>query len=299
MQEDEKDLAFALKIEFVKDSKDPARVFRCMSGMIQAFSEFDLHVAKTIDIETSPILLLQDIETGSLVTWLKNSLKGIPDEALQNFELKRIFGQFLYESRESFVDWLENKETISSRGEIQELQEIILEKAENSNLNHIPAYSPPSPQQILSSASSLKKAMDHLSDQDRSAFIVRRKEKTINSKFQISESTIKELLTLRELKQKYEAILLVKKSDYLGKSKWVFRYKGHQVEAHITHAGWVAEFQKQEEKVLPGDSIRAMIETTISYGFEGEVVHEVYEVVEVMEVIKGGAAGQIGLMLGQ
>jgi hypothetical protein len=299
MYEKDNDLAFALKIDFVKDSKDPARVFRCMSGMIQAFSEFDLHVAKTIDIETSPILLLQDIETGSLVTWLKNSLKGIPDEALKQSEWKRIFGQFLYESRNSFVEWLEQRETISSRGDIQELQEVILEKAEKSNLNRIPAYSPPTHQQILSSASSLKKAMDNLSNNDRSVFIARGEEKNINQKFEISEATIKELLTLREITQKYEAILLVKKPDYLGRSKWLFRYKGHQVEAHITHSEWVGGFQTQEEKVLPGDSIRAKLETTISYGFEGEVVHETYEVVEVMEVIRGGSSGQIGLLLSE
>lgn len=298
MQENDDDLAFALKIDFVKESQDPARVFRCMSGMIQAFSDFDTHVAKTIDVETSPILLLQDIETGSLVTWLKNSLKDIPDEALKKMEWKRIFGQFLYESRNSFVEWLEYKETISSRGEVQELQEIILEKAERSNLNHIPAYSPPSPQQILSSASSLKKAMDNLSYNDRSVFISKNGEKRINQHFQISESTIKELLTLREITQKYEAILLVKKPDYLGKSKWVFKYKGLQVEAHITHSEWVGGFQTQEEKVLPGDSIRANIKTTISYGFEGEVVHETYEIVEVLEVIKDGGASQIRLIFG-
>lgn len=296
MHDNDDNLAFALKIDFIKDSEDPARVFRCMSGMIQAFSEFDLHVAKTIDIETSPILLLQDIESGSLVTWLKNSLKGIPDEALKEMEWKRIFGQFLYESRNSFVEWLENRETINSRGEIQELQEIILEKAEKSNLNHIPAYSPPSPQQILSSASSLKKAVNNLSNKDKSIFISRDKEKNINQKFQISEATIKELLTLREITQEQEAILLVKKPDYLGKSKWVFRYKGHLVEAHIAHAEWIGGFQKQKEKVLPGDSIRARIKATISYGFEGEIVHEIYEIIEVLEIIRGGTLGQTRLL---
>lgn len=299
MQEKDNNLAFALKIDFEKDSKDPARVFRCMSGMIQAFTEFDLHVSKTIDVESSPILLLQDIETGSLVTWLKNSLKGIPDDALKEMEMKKIFGHFLFQSRNAFVEWLERRETISSRGEIQELQEVILENAEQSNLNRIPAYSPPTAQQILSSASSLKKAMDNLSKNDRSVFISDSTEKRINQKFQISEETIRELLTLREIKQTYEAILLVKKPDYIGKSKWIFRYKGHQMEAKIIHEEWVIEFQKQEEKVLPGDSIRAKLETTISYGFEGEVVSEAYEVVEVLEVIKGGPSGQIGMMLGE
>ncbi len=296
MHDNNNHLAFALKIDFIKDSEDPARIFRCMSGMIQAFSEFDLHVAKTIDIETSPILLLQDIESGSLVTWLKNSLKGIPDEALKEMEWKRIFGQFLYESRNSFVEWLENKETINSRREIQELQEIILEKAEKSNLNHVPAYSPPSQQQILSSASSLKKAVNNLSNKDKSVFISRNKEKSINQKFQISDTTIKELLTLREIIQEQEAILLVKKPDYLGKSKWVFRYKGHQVEAHIAHADWIGGFQKQKEKVLPGDSIRARIKAMISYGFDGEIVHEAYEIIEVLEIIRSGTLGQTTLL---
>lgn len=280
---------FGLKIDYKRDSEDPSRVFRAMSGLIESMQVFDQHLAHTINADASTILLLEDIESGSITTWLKNSLKSIPDSALKELEWRKIFGQFAFDARNSVVEWLEKRETISSRGELKELQDIIVEHAEITQLNRISAYSAPPASVILSDVASMKRALDNLTEQDQALFLTDGSRRNFNHSFSVSEEAVRELLTLRTISTESETILQVKKPDYLGKSKWVFRYQGRQIEASITHSEWLRGFQAQSKKVLPGDSLRAILKSEISYGYEGEVVHEVYIITEVKEAISLGS----------
>ncbi len=283
---------FGIKIDYERGSEDPGRVFRAMSGLIDSLQDFDQHLAHTISAEISTVLLLEDIQSGSVITWLRNSLKTIPDDALQELKWKRIFGQFAYEARNAVVEWLDGRETISSRGEVQELQGLILEKAEKTELNRIPIYAPPPTALILADVTSMKKALDNLREKDQALYLTDEFQRDFNHSFSVSEETIREILTLRTITSESDAILQVKKPDYLGKSKWVFRYQGRQIEAAITHGEWLREFQSQAQRVLPGDSLRALLKAEISYGYEGEIVHEVFTVLEVKEAISMGGQSQ-------
>lgn len=283
---------FGIKIDYEKGSEDPGRVFRAMSGLIDSLQDFDQHLALTINTDITTALLLEDIKEGSIVTWLKNSLKGIPADALQELKFRRIFGQFAYEARNEVVAWLDERETISSRAEVQELQNIIVVLAQETELNKIPAYAPPPAAIILSDISSMKRALDNLQKNDRAIYLTDESEMNFNHVFSVSDETVREILTLRTINSEAEAILQVKKPDYLGKSKWVFRYQGRQIEAAITHEDWLREFQSQTQRVLPGDSLRAMLKAEISYGYEGEIVHELFTVIEVKEAISMSCQSQ-------
>jgi len=283
---------FGIKIDYQRDSADPGRVFRAMSGLIESVQEFDQHMAHTINADISTILLLEDIQSGSVVTWLRNSLKSIPDEALKELKWKRIFGEFAFNARNSVVEWMEQRETIGSRSEVKELQEIIVVEAEKTGLNAIPAYAPPPTNIILSDVSAMKRSLDNLCKEDQALYLTDQTERKFNHSFSISEETVRELLTLRTITSETEAILQVKKPDYLGKSKWVLRYQGRQIEASIIHTEWLREFQSQAQRVLPGDSLRAQLKAEISYGYEGEIVHEVFTIIQVKEVISMGGQSQ-------
>jgi hypothetical protein len=43
---------------------------------------------------------------------------------------------------------------------------------------------------------------------------------------------------------------------------------------------------------LPGDSLRAQLKAEISYGYEGEIVHEIFTINQVKEVISMGGHSQ-------
>ena len=62
---------FGFKIDFVRNTEDPARVFRAFSGLIDFCQVTDKTLIKSLDIDIEPDLLLDNIEQGSISVWLK------------------------------------------------------------------------------------------------------------------------------------------------------------------------------------------------------------------------------------
>ena len=59
---------YYLEVNFKKGTESPSRVFRTMSELIDTFQELDRHLVNSIDIRIEPVLLLDDIESGSIKT---------------------------------------------------------------------------------------------------------------------------------------------------------------------------------------------------------------------------------------
>ena len=74
---------FSIIIDFDKKSPNPSRVFEAMSLLIKSFEQLDRDLVKHLDNKIEPVLILEDVEKGSLKTILANVLKGIPDEAIE------------------------------------------------------------------------------------------------------------------------------------------------------------------------------------------------------------------------
>jgi hypothetical protein len=74
---------FSLKIDFERGTPAPSRVFRAISELIEAFEATDGIVAPTISPRITSILLLQAIETGSLVSRLKQVVESVDDGELR------------------------------------------------------------------------------------------------------------------------------------------------------------------------------------------------------------------------
>ena len=63
---------FAIEIDFERGTESPARVFKTMTGLIETFEMLDQALPRSLDIDLKPVLLLEDIETGSLRAWLRS-----------------------------------------------------------------------------------------------------------------------------------------------------------------------------------------------------------------------------------
>src|SRR5688572_8991947 len=109
---------FCIKIDFEKSSPHPERIFQAMTEMISAFQEFDVHLTKTIDVSIEPVLVLEDIESGSLKTWLSSLLKKVPDSAIENLELKQVVGHYLVKAKYIVIKWLDGKTEITDSQQI-------------------------------------------------------------------------------------------------------------------------------------------------------------------------------------
>ena len=67
--------------------------------MIAGFEQLDETVTPSVDSKIESVLLLEDIEAGSITIWLKNILKAIPDEGLKDLEWKKAVGTYLLKAK--------------------------------------------------------------------------------------------------------------------------------------------------------------------------------------------------------
>ncbi len=276
-----------IRIEFERGIGDPTRVFRAMAGLIESTQLLDSHLALSIGANVQTTLVLQDVEAASLKAKLRTIVEEIPEEAVKEGEIKKIIGHFLLKAKHKVLDWCGERDAIKSREEVKQLEAEIHRLAQESDIKLLPAYAPVEISTLLSDINAVNDALGCLEARDQATFMSPVGTSSYNPALTVSEGMVREFVTRETIASKGERILKVKKPDYLGNSKWGFKYGAHMIEAKILDAGWLLRFQNSQEPVLPGDSLRVVLREAVSYGYDNEIVHTDYEVLEVIGVIQG------------
>ena len=295
MPENQQAELFVLKIDYEKGSPRPSRVFRAMSEMIEGFQSLDNDLVQSFPIRVSPILVLEDIQVGSLKTVIKNVLTGIDDEAIKNLEWKKIVGSFLLQGKHAILKWIEKREQIESRRVLEELAKEIQQLAESTNVLRLPLYvSPPLPL-LIKDIGLISNAIGQLGSNDTATYEAEGTKSEFNKKFHFDAEFAEEFLTDETISNRSEVLLRVKKPDYLGESMWEFVHAGHVVRAKIEDHDWVVLFQFQKEEVRPGDSLRVILETTTLHGADGHEINTYYKILKVIGVKHAAGGTQLEL----
>jgi hypothetical protein len=79
---------FCIEIDFQKGTENPSRIFKTMTEMIEAFQLLDIDLVKSIHPEIAPVAIIEDVEAGSLRTYLAYLLRSTDDDALKNLEFR-------------------------------------------------------------------------------------------------------------------------------------------------------------------------------------------------------------------
>ena len=93
------DSDFAFTIQFQKGSGNPRRVFDAASTLIDAFEVLDKALVDSVDVKISPLMVLEDVESGSIKVFLKNILSRIDDDALKTADWKLLVGHYLVKAK--------------------------------------------------------------------------------------------------------------------------------------------------------------------------------------------------------
>lgn len=202
---------FTLRIEFEKGSENPARVFNAMSEFIKAFHDLDNCLAKAFAVNIQPILVLQDIESGSIRTILSSFLKVIDDDALKDLDWKKQVGKYLVKAKHKIIKFLDEEKELKSIEPIRRLEGELYELAKETDIQHIPLYTTVPTQKLLESIGSISRAPYFLTDKDHVSLLSEEGEDKITRGPYITSQTIEELLTKETLNKQKELILLVKK----------------------------------------------------------------------------------------
>lgn len=286
-----------IRINFERGTGDPTRIFRTMTGLIEATQSLDSHLAVSVGSSVRTSLVLQDIEASSLKAKLRAVVNSLPDEALKNGEIKKVIGHYLLSAKHKVLDWCDERDEIRSRSEVVKLQSDIHALAESSDVKLLPAYAPVELPTLLSDITTIREAMSHLSVNDDASFSSANGLSKFNPRLVVSGVVFRELVVRDVISARGERILKVKKPDYLGMSKWEFKYGGHAIEAKLLDQAWLSRFQSSQELVRPGDSLRVVLREEVAYGYDGEIVHTEYEILKVLGILPGplGVQGEIDM----
>lgn len=289
---------FAIEVKFIPGTRDPTRVFRSMTALIDAFQRLDKELVQTIDLTIEPVLILEDIEAGSLRTWLRSVVNSADDSALQAGDWKKLVGNYLYKAKHIIVRKLDGKTDITNRQEIKEIEAELLTAAETSNVKRIPVYRPLPEPKIIDAITNIGDALGHLGPSDSAKLITPDGEVPFNLSLKVAPESLRALLTKESLSNESVMILKVKRPDYLGQSMWDFKLGDHPLQARVSDTKWLGDFQSRKIDVRPGDALRARVRQTISYGFDAEAIAESWELLEVLEVITVMPPNQVPLLGG-
>jgi hypothetical protein len=276
---------FEIKVEFEHGRGNPSRIFRTMAGLIESVQVFDQHLASTVNANIHTRLILQDIKNGSIRSMLKTLIEDIPDDALKQGEFKKVVGHMLFKGKHKLLDWCAKEKEIKERNKLMQLQNEFVQLSQEATLHLLPTCSPIEMDTLLSDIRSIQNALGNLEENDSAALITGDRESQFNKGLVISETVIRDLLVKESIESVGNRILKVKKPDYLGTSKWEFKYSNHVIYAKILDTDWLHKFQSQTVKVCPGDSLRVNVKEATFYGYNNEIILVDYEILEVIDII--------------
>ena len=195
---------FGFKIDFARNTEDPARIFRALSELIKFCEITDQTLIKYLDIDVKYKLILDDIEEGSLIVWLKYAFDSINEK----INLKLIYS-YLVSGKSCIIEFVQQKNTIN-RSELINLQERLHNSAKETKTNPFDIYIPVKDKDLVLSLDSFQSAVCDFQDLDKLYYLIGKSNVSVNQNFCISDSQRESLLVKDKKTSTLEMILKVK-----------------------------------------------------------------------------------------
>ena len=276
---------FAFFIDFKKSEGSASRIFSATNEFIKACERLDRDLLTSIDANIEPIMVLEDVQAGSLKVYLRNVLSAIDDQALKDVDWKAAVGKYLVRAKYVVLRWLNNDDGSQN---LLELRREIRDLAAETDVRNIPDYTPINSAALIRAAKDFDHVKDYLIAGDAASMIVSDDEQAeFNVSSRIDIETIEDL-AIREtqIHTVPTLVLIVKKPDYLGASMWEFRYGSRTISAKIEDEDWLSRFQNRDVDVRPSDALRCAARIEVSYGHDNELLAEKYFVSHVLDVVE-------------
>lgn len=275
-----------LRISFVKGKGSPSRIFLAATDMIQALEEMDKVLIKSISSEIKPLMMLEDVEIGSLKIILKNVLNQTDDEALKALDWKPQVGKYLVKAKYLILRWADNEGPTKS---LPDLRKNIQALATETDVRRLPDYSPVDPTALMAAVQKVQSSKEKLIDGDAIFYNGdgSGEEYELDMAAHIDPESILDIATkVTETTPPMSMILAVKKPDYLGSSKWDMRHGKRAISVRINDEIFLQQFQARKIDVRPKDALKCMVQVEMKYGYDNELISETFVIASVIEILQ-------------
>ena len=266
--------------------KNPSQVFSELKGIFDALTSLDQLFVSNLGSELNFEYSLQNIEFGSIRMKLAQAIREIPDEAIKDFEWKKLIGHFLLRLKYVVLKYLEKtpqidtKESIDALNEEIESSKTILFENEHRILTEVPNYF------LLDALNQIVEALRQLKDGETLEFKTSQGAAKINNTVAINKAKILWELGDKHFENETTEILKIKKIDFLSNnSNWIFKLRNKTVDAKILDQDWLNKYHAREFPLLPEDSLKVKVKTSYVNKSDGKIIRPVYEITKVLDII--------------
>jgi hypothetical protein len=234
-------------------------VFDAASLLIDGFEALDGVVSSSVDTQIRTLMVLEEIEAGSLRVWLKNLLERVDDRDLREGEWKKIVGKALARGRMLALEFL-NDEKASAGRAIDILRRELHNIAEATNIKHLPAYPPIHEGKLITSLDAIQDAKRFLGPGDKLRVETDEKifEVDLSKTWEASE-VLPPPPDLSETTSTGVLILTIRKADLLGDAMWQFSHGKATISANILDEKWLQDFHNRKIPLFSGDALKCEV----------------------------------------
>lgn len=276
------DNQFEIYIDYDKEADNPERVFLTLARLVSEFANFDNIICESLAVKVQSKMVLDKVENGSIKAFFTQCIESIDDESLTKLDWKGIIGHILVQSKYKLLDALKDKpdnKTVDIKNlqdSISELSKPLIEGTLKTN-NEIPPF------RLAKCLDGVNNAFGNLTLKDKVKYITNSNSIDTHHNSNFSMAYEKAQLIEKDLINTYNAILVVKKPDFLSNSQWEFKYNDKCINATIADEQWLSKFQNREINLQAKDSIECslQIQTKDVKGTKTEITYTVVKVHKV------------------
>ena len=279
------DADFAITIDFRRGEGNPRRIFDAASLLIEGFERFDETTAASIDSHIEPVLVLEDVEAGSLKIWLKNVLKATDDQALKELDWKPQVGKYLVRAKYMMLEWLDRGDS-GRPPSLGDLADELRRLASETDVRHLPDYAPLHEGRLLGALDKVQDAKRQLTRGDK--LYIETEGRTYEVDISRTWSPTAEIApnSQRETTSFAEMILTVRKPDMIGTTQWQFRHGKLNLSAPINDKEWLEVYHAGRIDIRPGHALRCHVKFVYRYDPNGTLIDQDTEIEKVYEIIR-------------
>ncbi len=289
------ELQFELNFIF-SENKNAVEVLDQMLKFYDILNDFDKSLVRNVSPTLFSEYVLSDIEYGSLRSKLLQVIKGIPDELLKDFQVKKLIGFFLVKAKYYLIKKLSVEKDISSKEQVQaftdEVNKGLTEIGEKQSIivNQITNYV------IINVIYELSQQVNEMKDRELLEYKSTAGNSFIQKGLYVNKAKILSELGQQTIINETTEILKVKKIEMLSDTtKWEFLQGKKIIKAKVSDKEWLDSFHNREVSIMPEDALMVTLKTTHNYtpNFTDKTTY--FEVIKVLSIInpESGSGSQL------
>lgn len=283
--------AYSIKIDFDKSlDRNPERVFESMASFVKGFNELQSAFIYGFGSEIEFHSTLCRTREGSCIADIAHNIQ----EKVRFLNLTDIWVS-IYRGLEGAVA---KPRVIDTEADVSNFITEVTDAVKNQE-KYFTSHSNPDPLIVANALKTIAEGVSKLTENDFSGIAIDDKFSEINKGFYFPRNP-NDIFSKNIKSYPTREILIIKRADYVGNSKWEFlslKRKGKAILAKITHEDWLNSWYNHEIQLWPGDGLTVDIVTRVTNSKNKTNAHYEDEIVKVIGVVPQSEIKQLELDL--